>query len=94
MKLPACIVLAVLAFVVSGCQSVEKTLNNLPQVSAERLHIAQANPLTSAQVDAVNLVQTPERATADSITVQVSAPFIVTTTVRVEGYVREKRPAQ
>ncbi len=85
--------LLILALFSTGCQSVEKALNSMPQVSATRLHVAQSNPLGSAQVDAVNLVQTPERATADSITVQVSAPFVGTTTVQLDGYVREKQPA-
>ncbi|MGH8021851.1 MAG: hypothetical protein ACREIA_26925 [Opitutaceae bacterium] len=38
-------------------------------------HIASNNPLGGVQLDAVNLVQTPERATADQLTVQVSTPL-------------------
>lgn len=93
MKTIASLLILALAGLLSGCMSVEKALNGLPQVSATRLHVAQSNPIGSAQIDAVNLKQTPERATADSITVQVSAPFVGTTTVQLDGYVREKRPA-
>ncbi len=77
----------------AGCASVERTLNNLPQVSAAELHIATSGALGGLQVDAVNLLQTPAKATADQLTIQVSTPWIGTTTVSIKGYEREKRVA-
>jgi hypothetical protein len=81
-----------IAFAMPGCMTVEKALNRLPQVSAARVHIAQGTLYGSAQIDATNLRQSDTQATADSITVQITAPFAGTTTIHLEGYVRDKVP--
>lgn len=79
------------AALLTGCASVERSLNDLPQVSASELHLSTANPWGGVQIEAVNLQQTATQATADSLTIQVSVPFMGTTTVQVKGYVRDKR---
>lgn len=87
-----CVLFGLLAALVfSGCASVERSLNNLPQVSAQELHVSQSNPWGSVQIDAENLQQTPTQATADSLTVQVSLPLVGTTAVTFKGYVRDKQ---
>lgn len=79
-----------LAGIFAGCTSVEKTLNGLPQVSGD-IHFAQQSPLGSVTIDAKNLQQTPEQATADELTVQVSAPLVGTTAATFTNYKRVKR---
>lgn len=85
-------VLVLQLFVFTGCASVERSLNNLPQVSARELHVGQTNPWGSVQIDAENLVQTPQQATADSLTITVALPLVGNTTATFKGYVRAKRP--
>lgn len=87
------VVLAVACIAGAGCQSVERALNGLPQVSGDAIHFSQTNPISSATVDAVNLRQSDTVATADSLTVQVSAPFVGTTSIHVTNYRRQKRVA-
>jgi len=74
--------------------SVEKAINDMPQISAARLHFVQGTPYGSVQIDAINLRQSDTQATADSITVQVSVPLVGATTVQIDGYVRDKRATQ
>ena len=91
MKTLLVLLLAGALALLSGCASIEKTLNDLPQVSAAEIHAETSNPLATASLDAVNLQQTPTQATADLLTVRVSGTFIGTSSVIFKGYVRDKR---
>lgn len=83
--------LLIVAACLSGCASLEKTLNDLPQISAAEIHAETSNPIATVTVDATNLESTPTRTTADTLTVHLAGPFIGATTVRFKRYVRDKK---
>lgn len=91
MKIARLAVLVILAAALGGCASIEKTLNDLPQVSAAEIHAETSNPIATASVDAVNLQSTPTRTTADVLTIRIAGTFIGSTSVTFKGYVRDKR---
>jgi hypothetical protein len=83
------IIPAVLAF--TGCATSEKL--DLPNITAKEVWVSHQNPLFNVNLQADNLVDHGDRVTADRITYERGGR-ITSTTIRVEGYRRNKQPAE
>jgi len=86
------ILICLTALALGGCMTVEKALNGLPLISAREMHIEKNTLYGSVRIDAKNLIQGETETVADELTVTTSTPFTGSTSVRVEGYSRTKRP--
>jgi len=86
MKLLAICLVTLTAILFSGCASVEKALNKLPQVSASEIHFVQGSLVNVITIDAVGLVNTPEQVKADLISIKTGNTSLI-----LKDYVRVKQ---
>lgn len=77
------------ALALTGCA----TKIDLPDITAREVFVSHQNPLFNVSINAENVVDHGDHVTAEKLTYERGGR-ITSTVIRVEGYRRDKTPAQ
>lgn len=79
------------AILFSGCTSIGKQLDSLPDGKATKMRTTIAGKFSTTTFNADNWEKTPEKATADKIHFRHSNPWVTLIEGEIEGYERIRR---